>query len=60
MRRSTTITFDTPPTIDETIEALQKLREDLGGDAVPRVRGRIEVNLNGPRIAAITADRPTS
>jgi hypothetical protein len=56
MRRSTKITFDTPPTIDQTIEALQKLRDEVGGDAIVRVRGRIEMNVNGPRLAAISVE----
>lgn len=51
------ITFDTPPTLDELAEALAELRPMAGGDAVVRVMGRIEFNLDGPRVAAITVER---
>jgi len=50
------ITFDSAPTVDEAIEALQELREMAGGDATLRVTGRIEVNLNGPRVASMCAE----
>lgn len=50
------ITFDSAPTVDEAIEALQELREMAGGDAILRVTGLIEINMNGPRVSVMCAE----
>jgi hypothetical protein len=52
------IEFDEPATIGELIEALEDLRAAVGNDAQPRVTGFIELNTNGPRVKAISAERP--
>jgi hypothetical protein len=53
-----TIRFDQPATVADLLEALEDLRAQVGPDAVVRVTGVIEFNINGPRVAAISADRP--
>jgi hypothetical protein len=55
-RMTPKITFDTPPTIDQMMAALEEMRPVAGGDAVLRVSGVIEFDLNGPRVAAICAE----
>jgi hypothetical protein len=51
------VSFDSPPSLDELIDALDALREKAGGDAVPRVRVTAEFNANGGRVKSVSADR---
>lgn len=51
------IQFDVPPTVADLADAVEDLRSLVGPNAVVRVLGVIEFDLNGTRIAAITASR---
>lgn len=53
-----TIRFTTPPTVAETLSALEDLRAQVGPDAVVRVTGVIEFDVRGCRIASLSAERP--
>lgn len=57
-KEATLIEFDSPATVAELIEALEDLRARVGPDAVVRTRGFVEFNSRGPRVKAISADRP--
>jgi hypothetical protein len=46
-RINTSITFDGEPTVDEAIAALEKLREEAGGNAKLRVRIKPSFALEG-------------
>lgn len=48
------IEFDGPATINDLIEALTELRDEHGGDTVPRFTAVIEFNLHGQRVAGLT------
>jgi hypothetical protein len=48
------VEFDGPATINDLLEALEELRDEHGGDKVPRFTGVIEFNINGQRVAAIS------
>lgn len=50
-----TIEYDSPATIDETIEGLQELRLEQGGDAIVHVLGWMEINAHGSRVRKLTA-----
>lgn len=53
------ISFDSPPTLDEAIRALEALRETAGGDALLRVRaGRSALNRDGPYPSRFAAEPP--
>jgi hypothetical protein len=54
------ISFDSPATVAELIEALQDLRAQVGNDALVRMTGFIEFHQHGPRIKSVSAEKPKS